>query len=100
MTREQLIDIAVDTFPDTVIDLLINVLEAPTEEQQKCEYCHSGGSRFDNESLWGKKPLQGIDFYDLMAINLSKCQLVGTNALHAFPINYCPMCGRDLREDE
>ena len=98
MTREQLIDIAVDTFPDTVIDLLINVLEAPTEEQQKCEYCHSGGSRFDNESLWGKKPLQGINDFDKMAINLSKRQLVSADALHAFPINYCPMCGRKLSD--
>lgn len=100
MTREKLMDIAVDNWPDTVIDLLINILEAPTEEQQRCEYCHCYGSRLDNESVWGSKPIQGIDFYDVMAINLSKRQLVTTNALHAFPINYCPMCGCDLREDE
>ena len=65
MTREQLIDIAVDNWSDTVIDLLINVLEAPTDEQQKCEYCHSDGSRVDNESLWGSRLMgevkEGLD---------------------------------------
>lgn len=68
------------------------------EKQASCPYCHSDGSRFNNESLWGSKPIQGIDFYDLMAINLSQCQLVTTNALHAFPINYCSMCNRKLGE--
>ena len=41
MTREQLIDITVDTLSDTEMDLLMNILETPTEEQQKCEYCHN-----------------------------------------------------------
>lgn len=100
MTREQLIDIAVDTWSDTEMDLLMNILETPTKEQKNCPYCHGDGSRLDNESIWGSKPIQGIDDYDAMAINLSKCQLVSTNALHAFPINYCPMCGRKLGEDE
>lgn len=70
------------------------------EKQASCPYCHSDGSRFDNESLWGSKVLQGTDDFDVMAINLSKCQLVSANALHAFSIKNCPMCGRELGEDE
>lgn len=70
------------------------------EKQANCPYCHSDGSRFDNESLWGSKVLQGTDDFDAMAINLSKCQLVSANALHAFSIKNCPMCGRELGEDE
>ena len=69
------------------------------EKQDSCPYCHSDGSRLDNESLWGSKLIQGIDDFDAMGVNLSKCQLVSTNALHAFPINYCPMCNRNLGED-
>lgn len=70
------------------------------EKQANCPYCHCDGSRFDNESLWGSKIIQGIDDFDAMVINLSKCQLVSANALHAFSINYCPMCGRKLGENE
>lgn len=62
----------------------------------KCPYCHSDGSRLDNESLWGSKLIQGVDDFDAMGVNLSKCQLVITNALHAFSIKNCPMCGRKL----
>lgn len=66
------------------------------KKQADCPYCHSDGSRLDNESLWGGEFIQGIDDFDEMVINLSKCQLVSAYALHAFPINYCPMCGRKL----
>jgi len=68
-------------------------------ELENCPYCHGDGSRFDNESLWGNRLIQGINDSDAMAINLSKCQLVSADALHAFPINYCPMCGRKLGDD-
>ncbi|WP_057777761.1 hypothetical protein [Paucilactobacillus vaccinostercus] len=70
------------------------------KKQANCPFCHYDGSRMDNESLWGGKLIQGIDDFDAMAINLSKCQLVSTNALHAFSVKNCPMCGRKLGEDE
>lgn len=78
MTREQLIDIAVDNWPDTVIDLLINVLEAPTEEQQKCEYCHD--------------------------ITLEEChKLLEENTTedsrYIVKVKYCEVCGRKLGDN-
>lgn len=72
----------------------------PSSKQKQIIKANSDGSRFDNESLWGSKVLQGTDDFDAMAINLSKCQLVSANALHAFSIKNCPMCGRELGEDE
>lgn len=51
------------------------------------------------KSELSSKSIQGIDDYDAMVINLSKCQLISANALIAFSINYCPMCNRNLGED-
>lgn len=35
------------------------------EKQANCPYCHCDGSRFDNESVWGSKVLQGIDDFNM-----------------------------------
>lgn len=62
----------------------------------KCPYCHSDGSRFDNESLWGSKVIQGIDDFSGLVINLSDNTLTSANAIDCYSIKYCPMCGRKL----
>ena len=88
MTREQLIDIAVDTWSDTEMDLLMNILETPTEEQQKCEYCHEPYNVFkggDRVGFWFNSHNQLRSPYD-----------DAPNVL----VNYCPMCGRKLGDDE
>ena len=78
MTREQLIDIAVDNWSDTVIDLLMNILETPTEEQHKCEYCHD--------------------------VTLEEChKLLEENTTedsrYIVKVKYCEVCGRKLGDD-
>lgn len=59
----------------------------PSSKQKQIIKANSDASRFVyNESLWGSKVLQGTDDFDALVINLSKCQLVSADALHAFPI--------------
>ena len=78
----------------------------PDTGLMKCDYCNGSGEQKPlfhennyephtcmqsyieiSESSYGKKPLICVDLWD------------GANACAAFEINYCPMCGRKLEED-
>ena len=78
MTREQLIDIAVDAWSDTEIDLLMNILETPTEEQQKCEYCQN---------------LTLEECHKLLEENTTE------DSMYIVKVKYCEVCGRKLGDD-
>ncbi|KRN31115.1 hypothetical protein [Liquorilactobacillus mali] len=84
-TRERLIDIAVDTWSDMKMDLLMNILETPTEEQLKCEYCHKGKHiKLCNGSyLICRKRDFDYEEWQLRKVNFK----------------YCPMCGRRLSDE-
>lgn len=77
MTREQLIDIAVDTWSDTEMDLLMNILETPTEEQQKCKYCHD---------------VTLEEYHKLLEENSTD------DSRYIIKVKYCGVCGRKLGE--
>lgn len=68
----------------------------------KCPYCHSDGSHLDNASIWGSKPIDNVSSpeYPALYIDLSTHRLVMANALEAWRIRHCPMCGRKLLEEK
>lgn len=78
MTREQLIDVAVDTLSDTEMDLLMDILETPTEEQQKCEYCNN---------------LTIEEYHKLLEENTTE------DSRYIVKVKYCEVCGRKLGDD-
>lgn len=58
-----------------------------TLTQNECRYCHRVF-----RPIYENKP------YDALYINLTNLELVSVNRQHAFPIQYCPMCGRKLSD--
>jgi hypothetical protein len=70
-------------------------------DQDSCQFCHSDGSRWDNESVWGADELYDFDFESRpdflpLVLNISKEQLMSGDSMHAWNIKYCPLCGREL----
>lgn len=60
-----------------------------TDEQQDCPYCHNKYSR--------KYLLEtDIDARTIVYINNAALLIESANSYGKIPINYCPMCGRDL----
>ena len=92
-TREELIDCAVYHWSDNELDLLMRILEAPTEEQTKCEYCHKEKAIKLSENCYLKiASSSDANLIEKRSFDYEGWQIGTTKFI------FCPNCGRKLGE--
>ncbi|KRL36603.1 hypothetical protein FD20_GL001144 [Liquorilactobacillus uvarum DSM 19971] len=89
------------------MDLLMNILETPTEEQLKCEYCHPYLrdqliNHMEMSGVLGKEIRLNDGIADSLLINTKTNEIMDDDyelGDETAKINFCPMCGRKFGDE-